>query len=192
MSDLPSSKDEIRRAHLTARRGRSAAARVSVAEALAQHAAATAVLAGARRAAVYLSTASEPGTGPLIEGFLARGTEVLVPVVRDDGLLDWVLFDPAAVRTVGGLGISEPEGERLGPDAVAGVDVVVLPALAVDHAGRRLGRGAGYYDRALAGLPVVRCAVVHADELLPVVPSEPHDVPVDLVLTEAGVFRIRR
>ncbi|MCO7204816.1 5-formyltetrahydrofolate cyclo-ligase, partial [Microbacterium sp. CnD16-F] len=65
---------------------------------------------------------------------------------------------------------------------------------AVDHAGRRLGRGAGYYDRALAGLPQRRrpllVAVVHAEELLAEVPHEPHDLPVDVVVTENGVFRV--
>jgi 5-formyltetrahydrofolate cyclo-ligase len=68
--------------------------------------------------------------------------------------------------------------------------LVIAPALAVDHAGWRLGRGAGYFDRALAHARGTLCAVVYADELLPVVPHEPHDVAVHLVVTEAGIFRV--
>jgi 5-formyltetrahydrofolate cyclo-ligase len=68
--------------------------------------------------------------------------------------------------------------------------LVIAPALAVDHAGWRLGRGAGYFDRALAHARGPICALVYADELLPGVPHEPHDVPVQLVVTEAGMFRV--
>ena len=69
-------------------------------------------------------------------------------------------------------------------------DVVIVPALAVDHAGYRLGRGAGYYDRALAGVRAPLCALVFSHELLPEVPHEPHDVPVQLAVTPGGVFRV--
>ena len=74
-------------------------------------------------------------------------------------------------------GLREPDGAAAGLDAVAGADVVAGPGLAVDARGTRLGRGGGSYDRALprvpAGRPVV--ALLYDGELLPVVPSEPHD-----------------
>jgi 5-formyltetrahydrofolate cyclo-ligase len=175
---------------LARRRAMTAEARAEAAEAIALHVLAVPVVARARRVACYLSMPSEPGTGPLIERLLAGGTEVVVPVSLQDHTLDWVAYDPAAPLVTTPLGIPEPAGERLGPDAPNGCDVVIVPALAVDHAGHRLGRGAGYYDRALAGVRVPLCALVFTHELLPVVPHEPHDVPVQMAVTPAGLFRV--
>jgi 5-formyltetrahydrofolate cyclo-ligase len=168
----------------------SEAHRAEAAEAIAQHVLATPVVARATRIAAYLSMPSEPGTGPLVAGLHARGIEVLVPVSLDDHTLEWVRHDPDApvVRTA--LGIPEPDGPWLGPDALAGCSVVLVPALAVDHAGHRLGRGAGYYDRALAVVTTPVCALVFAHELLPEVPHEPHDVPVQMAVTPSGLFRV--
>ena len=177
--------------------------RTAAATAIAAHLA-TAAFTQVPTVAAYLSMGSEPGTGPLIEALLARGTEVIVPVASAERTLDWVRYAPDARLTRSSLGVPEPDGPRLGTDAIAGVGLVIAPALAVDHAGWRLGRGAGYFDRALAharGGGTSRCdarfaqrgticALVYADELLPVVPHEDHDVPVDLVVTEAGIFRV--
>ena len=165
--------------------------RTAAATAIAAHLA-TAAFAQVPTVAAYLSMGSEPGTGPLIEALLARGTEVIVPVASAEGALDWVGYAPDARLTRSSLGVPEPDGPRLGPDAIAGAGLVIAPALAVDHAGWRLGRGAGYFDRALAKARGPICALVYADELLPVVPHEDHDVPVDLVVTEAGIFRVLR
>lgn len=133
---------------------------------------------------------SEPGTGPTFSALAQRGIEVIVPISQDDHTLDWVVFDPAVPLTTTSLGIPEPDGARLGADALASCDVVIVPALAVDHTGHRLGRGAGYYDRALAGVTAPICALVFADELLPEVPHEAHDVPVQMAVTPAGIFRV--
>lgn len=168
----------------------SAAERDQAAEAIALQALAVPVIARATRVGCYLSMASEPGTGPLIAELHARGIEVIVPVSLDDHTLDWVLHDQDATTSTTSRGIPEPAGPRLGPDALAGCDVVIVPALAVDHAGHRLGRGAGYYDRALAHVSAPVCALVFTHELLPEVPHEPHDVPVDLAVTPAGLFRV--
>lgn len=179
------------RQHLLAARARlSPAQRAAAATAIAAHASGCAPLATARRVAAYLALPSEPDSGPLIADLLARGAEVIVPVVVSDTDLAWVQYTGESELRPGALGIAEPVGERLGPEALASVDVVVLPALAVDRSGHRLGRGAGYYDRALADHRGVRCAVVYASELLAEVPHEPHDVPVHLVLTDGGVFRV--
>jgi 5-formyltetrahydrofolate cyclo-ligase len=182
-------KGALRASILQRRAGRSDEDRAEAAEAIAAHLA-TAAFAQVPTVAAYLSMGTEPGTGPLIETLLARGTEVIVPVTSTDGVLDWVRSTPDARLTQSALGVPEPDGPRLGADAIAGAGLVIVPALAVDQAGWRLGRGAGYFDRALlhAGGPI--CALVYADELLPVVPHEDHDVPVDLVVTEAGIFRV--
>jgi 5-formyltetrahydrofolate cyclo-ligase len=185
-------KDAVRGPLLQARRRREPAQRQVVAEALAAHLLALPPVARASRVAAYRSMADEPGTGPLLDGLVARGVEVLLPVTLDNGGLDWVRHDPDAPTRRSRLGVDETVGQGLGPAALADVDVVVVPALAADHHGRRLGRGAGFYDRALAALPrrPLLVALVHADELLPEVPHETHDVPVDLVVTENGVFRV--
>uniref|UniRef100_UPI0030EF2491 5-formyltetrahydrofolate cyclo-ligase n=1 Tax=Aquipuribacter hungaricus TaxID=545624 RepID=UPI0030EF2491 len=96
-----------------------------------------------------------------------------------------------------------PGGPRLGTAAVASCDLVLVPALAVDRAGTRLGQGGGSYDRALArahtapgrrpgeGGPLV-LAVVHDDEVLDdLLPREPHDVAVHGALTPSGVVLLR-
>ncbi len=182
-------KAALRASILARRADRSEDARADVAEAIAAHVAGAA-FAQVPTVAAHLSMGGEPGTGPLIEMLLAREVEVLVPVTVGDGRLDWVRYDPSAELTRSPLGVPEPAGPRLGPEALDGVDLVIAPALAVDHAGWRLGRGAGYFDRALAHAPAPVCALVHADELLPSVPHEEHDVPVQLVVTEAGIFRV--
>ena len=165
-------------------------ARTQAAEAIALHLLAAPIVSRAARVACYLSMPSEPGTAPLIEGLIARGTEVVVPLSLADGTLDWVAYDPAAPVTSTALGIPEPEGVRLGASALESCALVIVPALAVDHAGQRLGRGAGYYDRTLSGVVAPLCALVFAHELLADVPHEPHDIPVQMAVTPQGLFRV--
>lgn len=164
--------------------------RAEAAQAIALHVLAIPVIAGARRVACYLSMPSEPGTGPLIEGLMSRGIEVVVPLSLPDHSLDWVSYDPDSPVTSTTLGIPEPEGVRLGPSALDDCAVIIVPALAVDHAGHRLGRGAGYYDRALANVRAPLCALAFTHELLSDVPHEPHDVPVQMAATPDGLFRV--
>ena len=194
MGHTSGAKDDLRRTLLAARRRRSDAELHAVGAALAAHAAGDPALGGARHLAAYLAMRGEPPTDALISDRLTVGATVLVPLTRDDGGLDWVVHDPATPFRRSAIGVPEPVGQPSTVDGLAATELVLVPALAVDHHGRRLGRGAGYYDRALAaftagGRRPTTCAVVFSDELLPEVPTEPHDVPVDLVLTEAGVFR---
>ena len=186
-----STKAALRTSVLERRARRSEADRASAAEAIAAHLAGAA-FSQAPTVAAYLSMGSEPGTGPLIDLLMNRGTEVIVPVTASDGALGWVRYEPDAPLTRSRVGVPEPDGPRLGAEALAAAGLVIAPALAVDHAGWRLGRGAGYFDRALAHARGPLCALVYADELLPAVPHEPHDVPVHLVVTEAGIFRVPR
>ncbi len=164
--------------------------RAEAAEAIALHLLAAPIISSARRIACYLSMATEPGTAPLIEGLLARDIEVIVPLSLADGTLDWAAYDPAATTTVTPFGITEPEGSTLGAAAVEDCALIIVPALAIDHSGMRLGRGAGYYDRALASTTRPVCAVVFAHELLDSVPHEPHDVPVSMAVTPNGIFHV--
>jgi 5-formyltetrahydrofolate cyclo-ligase len=120
--------------------------------------------------AAYRPLRTEPGSNELLEELIARGVRVLVPVTLPDRDLDWV----------------ELPGDRpLTVDAISSVDAVLVPALAVTTGGRRLGRGGGSYDRALArvrvGVPVV--ALVYDAEVLAQVPSDPWDRPVTACVT---------
>lgn len=182
-------KGALRASILQRRADRSDDDRAAAAEAIAAHLA-SAAFAQVPTVAAYLSMGTEPGTGPLLNTLLARGTEIIVPVTSTHGALGWVRYTPDARLTRSALGVPEPDGPTLGADALAGAGLVIVPALAVDHAGWRLGRGAGYFDRALAQAGGPICALLYADELLPAVPHEDHDVPVDLVVTEAGIFRV--
>ncbi len=138
--------------------------------------------------AVYLSVGTEPGTAALIEALRLRSISMIAPVLRAAGDLDWAALSDAPA--VAGLrGTVEPTGPRLGVDAIATADVVLVPALAVDEAGRRLGRGGGSYDRALLRVRSTSrvLAVVHDDEVIDVVPAVDHDRRVDGVVTPSGV-----
>lgn len=182
-------KAALRTSILERRKQRSDAARAEAAEAIAAHLLA-APFSRVDRVAIYLSMATEPGTAGIIDGFVGRGAEVIVPTGGPNRTLNWVRFDPTATLTVSPLGVPEPSGPRLGSDALTGAGLIIVPALAVDHRGCRLGRGAGYFDRALPATSAPICALVYADELVASVPHQAHDVRVDLVVTEAGVFRV--
>ena len=130
--------------------------------------------------AVYYSIGSEPGTHGLVFALHKRGSYVLLPVLRPDGDLDWASYEGPDSMVPGPRGLLEPGEPPRGVDAVARADAVLVPALAVDGAGRRLGRGGGSYDRALArvGPLVPLIALVYDDELVEHVPAESHDIPV--------------
>ena len=100
--------------------------------------------------------------------------------------LDWAEYTGPDDLTPARLGLLEPTGPRLGPAAIAEAEAILVPALAVDGAGRRLGQGGGCYDCALPDATGRVIAVVADDEVLDEVPTEPHDLPVEAVLTPSG------
>jgi 5-formyltetrahydrofolate cyclo-ligase len=140
--------------------------------------------------AAYLSVGTEPPTDLLIEHFIGAGTTVIAPIVVGDHL-DWARLDPGRGLASGPLGVAEPTGDRLGNAALQAVDLVLVPALAVDRQGHRLGRGRGYYDRALVGVTAPVIAVVYDHEYVERLPAEPHDRPVDGVLRPSGFVSVR-
>ncbi|MGW1199208.1 5-formyltetrahydrofolate cyclo-ligase [Streptomyces sp. NPDC002536] len=151
-------------------------------------------LARARTVAAYVSVGTEPGTRALLDALRARGVRVLLPVLLPDNDLDWALYRGAAHLAPARRGLLEPDGERLGPEAVTQADAVLLPGLAVDGRGMRLGRGGGSYDRVLsrldrAGATPARIVLLYDNEVVAQVPEEPHDHPVDAVVTPTGVRR---
>ncbi len=163
-----------------------------VAQALADHLLADPAVRRAATVTAYVSVGHEPGTAALLDRLAAAGKRVLLPVVLPDLDLDWAVHDGALGPAT--MGLLEPTGDRLGPAAVAGADVVLLPGLAASYDGTRLGRGGGCYDRALARVPVGTPTVVllHDGELGLDVPAEAHDRPVTHAVTAAtGVVSLR-
>ncbi|MFJ4462151.1 5-formyltetrahydrofolate cyclo-ligase [Streptomyces sp. NPDC088928] len=151
-------------------------------------------LSGARTVAAYVSVGSEPGTRVLLDALRARGVRVLLPVLLADNDLDWAPYEGASRLVRAGRGLLEPDGGRLGPEAVLEADAVLLPGLAADGRGMRLGRGGGSYDRVLARLAAAGAhpalvVLLYDDEVVAQVPEEPHDHPVDVVVTPASVRR---
>lgn len=146
--------------------------------------------AGSDCVALYLSFGAEPPTWELADALRRAGTDVLTPVVEAARVLEWVRYEGRDGLLTNDFGIPEPTGVRLGPAALARADVVLVPGLAVDGAGHRLGRGGGFYDRALArvGTDQRRLIVLHDHEVLDTVPHEPHDQPVHGALTPARVL----
>ncbi|MFE0173746.1 5-formyltetrahydrofolate cyclo-ligase [Streptomyces sp. NPDC059002] len=157
-------------------------------------------LAAARTVAAYVSVGGEPGTRALLDALHARGTRVLLPVLLADNDLDWGAYDGAGslvrVQHQGKIELLEPSGTRLGPDAVLEADAVLLPGLAVDERGMRLGRGGGSYDRVLArleraGADPALVVLLYDAEVVAHVPGEAHDRPVHAVVTPSGARRFR-
>jgi len=144
-------------------------------------------LATIRAFAAYVPEETEPGYGRLPAAYTQLGARVLLPVVPPAGSeLAWAV-DTGRLAP-GRFGLLEPVGPRLGPTAIGTADVIVVPALAVARDGVRLGRGGGYYDRALrhARPDAVVVALVFDDELLDALPAEPHDHRVHAVVTPSG------
>ncbi|MFI0373442.1 5-formyltetrahydrofolate cyclo-ligase [Actinomadura sp. 1N219] len=143
--------------------------------------------------AAYVSIGSEPDTRSLLFALWKRGTYVLLPRLLPDGDLDWASYEGPDSLVPGPRGIPEPSEPPRGPGAVASADVVLAPAVAVDRTGMRLGRGGGSYDRALArvGPAILTVALLYDGELVPNLPSEPHDQRVRAAVTPSeGLVRL--
>ena len=144
---------------------------------------------GARVVTAYAAVGSEPPTRPLLEALVERGVRVLLPVVAADGALQWGDLVEWAQLEESASGLLEPAATTGATAAAQSADLALVPALAVDRTGHRLGRGGGYFDRWLAeARPARVVAVVYDDEVLPAVPHEPHDQRVDAALTPSGVI----
>jgi 5-formyltetrahydrofolate cyclo-ligase len=180
---------------LTARNRRSLLDVGTAAREIAGHLLATTEVRRAATVAAYVSIATEPGTTVLLESLTGSepgmGKRVILPVVLPELDLDWAEYHGPSSLAPARMGLLEPVGPRLGVDAVATADVVLVPGLAVSRSGDRMGRGGGCYDRALGRVPVGTpvWALLYDDEVGLDVPVEPHDRKVTGVVTPAGLVR---
>ncbi len=198
MSTSGAAKPTLRTAIRESRRARPAEDRTEAGIGLARVLESAPEFARATTVTAYASFGTEPETAPLLSSLVAAGKRVLLPIVHDDGSLGWVDYTGPESLSVSERGIPEPVGVESGRGAQAlanaHVDVMLIPALAVDESGARIGKGGGFYDRVLAELPShrpIRIAVVFDDDLLGPgsVPVESYDRPVHAALTPTRLQR---
>ncbi|MCH9668667.1 MAG: 5-formyltetrahydrofolate cyclo-ligase [Actinomycetia bacterium] len=187
---MPSTKAQLRAEILAARRCLTRQARGAEAAALATGLAT--FVAPGQTVCAYVPVGSEPGSRELIDALVRRDAVVLLPVARRraDGTplpLRWARYRGGELVDAP-FGLHEPAAPWVPAAAVADAAIVVVPALAVDRRGVRLGRGAGFYDRTLgmADPDAALLAVVRDDELVDDLPAEPHDVAMTHALTPRG------
>jgi 5-formyltetrahydrofolate cyclo-ligase len=186
-------KAGLRAAVIAARRSAGAERRARASAQITRRVMDLPVVGAARCVAAYVSFGTEPSTAELLAGISSRSVRVLLPVLRADLDLDWAIYDGTHHLTQGPRGVMSPDGPALGMAALAEAEVVVVPALAVDRRGHRLGRGGGSYDRALvrAAPGAVVVAPIYEGELLDHVPAEDHDRRVHLAVLPSGVHDLR-
>jgi 5-formyltetrahydrofolate cyclo-ligase len=185
----PPTKTELRTGVLQARRAATADQRDREARALCHWL--PALVQAGQTVCAYVPVGSEPGSLALLDALLELGVRVLLPVARNDedgrGLpMQWGPYQPGML-VAAEFGLREPPPPWLPAGRIADAEVILVPALAVDRHGTRLGRGAGFYDRSLIyAAPHARLvAVVRDEEVVDELPADPHDVRMTHVLTPA-------
>jgi 5-formyltetrahydrofolate cyclo-ligase len=191
--ELARQKAALRARVLAARRAMSADQRAAAGRRLRDAVLGMPELQMAGTVAAYVSIGTEPSTEGLIFALWKRGTYVVLPVLLPDGDLDWASYEGPDSLVPGPRGLLEPGEQRRGVTAITSADLVIAPAVAVDPAGHRLGRGGGSYDRALArvGPAVLTLALLYDGELVSYVPANEHDQQVRAVARPAeGISRL--
>lgn len=191
--DHPTDKQQLRseirkqRVSLTDREGRS--------EQIQRSAAALSEIVNAEQVMVYVGYRSEVATGQLIDKFLSAGKSVVVPWCQGEELQLFRLKSVSELQP-GAFGIPEPMEElRTLPERqieVRTLDAVFLPGIAFDRQGNRLGQGKGFYDRLLSEVSE-KCILIGLSfevQLVDDVPTEPHDISLDLIVTESEIIRL--
>jgi 5-formyltetrahydrofolate cyclo-ligase len=191
--DLKARKSKLRKEILAARVSQSVADRKAAGRALRDAVLGLPEVGMAGTVAAYISVSTEPETGGLVFALWKRGSYVLLPVLRADFDLDWASYEGPDSLAPGPRGLLEPVEPRRGVAAITSADLIVVPALAADRRGYRLGRGGGCYDRALArvGPAVPTVALLYDGELLDELPAGPLDQRVRAVAQPMrGITRV--
>jgi 5-formyltetrahydrofolate cyclo-ligase len=138
--------------------------------------------------AVYLPVNGEAETSGIIEAARKAGKEVCVPTIGQGGAMCLVLYGESDELGRGKYGIPEPMGK---PERHH-VDMVIVPGVAFDKFGHRIGMGGGHYDKYLKDRKCVNVGICFDFQLVEKIPRELHDVPMDLIVTEREVLKIER
>lgn len=186
----PADKPTIRARIRAARQGLPAEERAPLARSAAGRALALPELADVTHVLGFAAAPEELDPAPLLEALRARGAVVCLPRIAGPGALSLHVCEVSDRLQPGPFGLLQPS-----PDAEEAyadrIDLVIVPGVAFDAGGRRLGFGGGYYDRLLAGMPhATRLALAYDAQLIARVPTEAHDEPVDLIVTPTRVLRV--
>lgn len=187
--ELAATKAALRASALRARRDLSAGERQRAAERAVTRLAALPEVHRARVVLLYAAMRDELDPAGLLPILAERGVRSVFPRVRGDGLELAAASDPRSLRP-GYRGIREPVGPAFDPELV---DVAVVPGVAFDVTGGRIGQGGGHYDRLLPQLSErsLRIGACFACQVVPRVPRGGHDALVDVVVTERAAYRTR-
>ncbi len=147
------------------------------------------ILNGSVPVMVYVAKRPEVETGTLITGLIARGTKVVVPIIETETVsLRLSYLEDPSVLIDSTFHVPEPIGSEI-PARPEEIGVAIIPLLAFDRKGNRLGYGAGYYDRFLAAHPGMKTIGIAFDcQEIPELPGEPTDVRMDMIVTESGII----
>ena len=180
------SKNAIRKRLLSRRDALSAPEIASLSQEVAAQFLASAAYAAASTLALYCSIRSEVATSGIFTAAVQAGKRVLYPRTVDT-TLEFIAVETLAALKASRFGICEPRSGVAVP--LAKIDLIVLPGVAFDEKGVRLGYGLGCYDRALAviGRPTL-VGLAYDFQVLAALPREEHDIPVDMVVTERKIL----
>lgn len=141
-------------------------------------------------ACTFISAFKEPDTAAIIKRLLFDGKKVVVPVTdTDNTTLILSYIEDMSDLEKGAFGILEPTAIK--PASESDIDAVLVPGLAFDIRGGRMGFGKGYYDRFLEKTDAVKIALCYDFQLFDKIPTEPHDVPMDIIITENGITEVK-
>jgi 5-formyltetrahydrofolate cyclo-ligase len=190
---MPDPRKQALRSELVARRSQlDVAERARLARAAVERLAGLPALAAARVVALYASLGAEVDPSPLAPALLARGVRVVYPRVRENDRRLAFAESAHAELVRGPFSALEPPATAPETDP-AELDAVIVPAVAFDEDGYRLGRGGGFYDATLAAIPGARRLGLAFDfQIVPALPHEDHDAAMDAVVTERRTLRFRR
>ncbi len=151
------------------------------------------LLTGCRGAACYHSTKTETPSGGIISFLHKNKIPVFLPAVTGPGEMEFRLFEKASALRKGAYGIYEPAAKNK-KARVKDIQIIIVPGAAFDRSGTRLGMGGGYYDRFLAKLPenVIKAGLAYSCRIARTLPSDSHDIKMDLIITEKGVINARK
>jgi 5-formyltetrahydrofolate cyclo-ligase len=189
VTDTTTVKVALRSTARSARSGMQAAERRQASEAAVQRLLGLPELRRARTVLLYAAVGQELDPSSLLPTLVARGVRTVFPRVRGDDL-ELVAATDLLTLQLGYRGIREPVGRAIDADEV---DLAVIPGVAFDVVGGRLGQGGGHYDRLLPFLDedAVRVGLCFSCQVVPYVPCDVHDEPVDIVATQRAVYRTR-